>query len=97
MSVSPWIWVAFAALVVGLFLFDLLVFGRKGPVGNALRYANEPARHKCLDLVGDLALLGQDVRGHLVAYRSGHPLNIELVRALSARLGNAVAPVRAAA
>lgn len=62
---------------------DLLVFGRDGPIDNRLRYANEPARHKILDLLGDLSLLGHDVRGHLVAYRSGHPLNVELVRTLA--------------
>ncbi len=65
---------------------DLLVFGPHGPLDNTLRYANEPARHKVLDLVGDLALLGADLRGHVVAYRSGHPLNVELVRALYRRL-----------
>ncbi len=61
---------------------DLLVFGPRGPVDNTLRYANEPARHKVLDLVGDLSLLGADLCGHVVAYRSGHPLNVELVRRL---------------
>ncbi len=61
---------------------DLLVFGPKGPIGNSLRRANEPARHKVLDLVGDLSLFGADLHGHVVAYRSGHPLNVELVRAL---------------
>jgi UDP-3-O-acyl N-acetylglucosamine deacetylase len=61
---------------------DLIVFGSRGPVDNVLRYANEPARHKVLDLVGDLALLGSDLCGHVVAYRSGHPLNVELVRRL---------------
>jgi UDP-3-O-acyl N-acetylglucosamine deacetylase len=66
---------------------DLLVFGRHGPIDNRLRFANEPARHKILDLVGDLSLLGQDLCGHVVAYRSGHPLNIELVRALARELG----------
>ena len=65
---------------------DLLVFGRRGPVDNKLRYANEPARHKVLDLVGDLALLGADLCGHVVAYRSGHPLNVELVRRLHQQL-----------
>jgi UDP-3-O-acyl N-acetylglucosamine deacetylase len=65
---------------------DLLVFGRGGPIDNRLRYGNEPARHKVLDLVGDLALLGHDLRGHIVAYRSGHPLNVELVRVLSREL-----------
>ncbi len=61
---------------------DLLVFGPHGPIDNRLRHANEPARHKVLDLVGDLSLLGADLCGHVVAYRSGHPLNVELVRVL---------------
>jgi UDP-3-O-acyl N-acetylglucosamine deacetylase len=61
---------------------DLVVFGARGPIANMLRFANEPARHKILDIVGDLALLGHDVRGHVVAYRSGHPLNVELGFAL---------------
>jgi len=62
---------------------DLLVFGRHGPIDNSLRYADEPARHKILDLVGDLSLFGYDLRGTVVAYRSGHPLNAELVQVLS--------------
>jgi UDP-3-O-acyl N-acetylglucosamine deacetylase len=62
---------------------DLLVFGSHGPIDNRLRFANEPARHKILDVVGDLSLLGYDLFGHVVAYRSGHPLNIELVRVLN--------------
>lgn len=61
---------------------DLLVFGANGPIDNELRYADEPARHKILDLVGDLALCGFDLAGHVVAYRSGHALNVELARAL---------------
>jgi UDP-3-O-[3-hydroxymyristoyl] N-acetylglucosamine deacetylase len=61
---------------------DLLVFGPHGPIDNRLRYANEPARHKALDIVGDLALLGIDLAGHVVACRSGHPLNAALVQAL---------------
>jgi UDP-3-O-acyl N-acetylglucosamine deacetylase len=65
---------------------DLLVFGPRGPVDNTLHFANEPARHKVLDLVGDLALLGADLCGHVVAYRSGHPLNVELVRRLHQQL-----------
>lgn len=65
---------------------DILVFGPKGPIDNRLRHANEPARHKILDIIGDLALLGLDLRGHVVACRSGHPLNVELVRVMAARL-----------
>ncbi len=63
---------------------DLLVFGRRGPIGNAVRFADEPARHKILDLIGDLALCGFDLAGHVVAYRSGHALNVDLARTLSA-------------
>jgi len=74
---------------------DLLVFGRRGPIDNRLRWANEPARHKVLDIVGDLALFGADLCGHVVAYRSGHPLNVELVRALK-RANGAAAPRRLA-
>jgi UDP-3-O-[3-hydroxymyristoyl] N-acetylglucosamine deacetylase len=65
---------------------DLVVFGPRGPIDNQLRFADEPARHKILDLIGDLALFGQDLRGHVVAYRSGHLLNAELVRTLESRL-----------
>ncbi len=38
--------------------------------------------HKALDLLGDLALTGCDIVGHVIAHRSGHRLNAELVRAL---------------
>jgi UDP-3-O-[3-hydroxymyristoyl] N-acetylglucosamine deacetylase len=62
---------------------EILVFGPKGLIENKLRFSDEPARHKILDLVGDLALCGFDLVGHVVAYRSGHPLNVELARALT--------------
>jgi UDP-3-O-acyl N-acetylglucosamine deacetylase len=75
---------------------DLLVFGPHGPVDNVLRFGNEPARHKVLDILGDLALFGHDLCGHLVAYRSGHPLNIELAKTLREGLVRA-APRRPAA
>lgn len=61
---------------------DLLVFGPDGPIGNTLRFPDECVRHKMLDLVGDLALAGTDLIGHVVAHRSGHQLNAELVRSL---------------
>jgi UDP-3-O-acyl N-acetylglucosamine deacetylase len=76
---------------------DLLVFGSSGPIDNKLRHANEPARHKILDLVGDLALFGYDLCGHVVAYRSGHPLNVMLARTLSWKLGAAPIGYRLAA
>jgi UDP-3-O-acyl N-acetylglucosamine deacetylase len=65
---------------------DLLVFGSRGPIDNKVRFANEPARHKILDIVGDLSLIGCDLRGHIVAHRSGHPHNVELVRLLALQM-----------
>lgn len=61
---------------------DLLIFGATGVIGNELRYADECVRHKILDMLGDLALLGHDIAGHVVAHRSGHQLNAALVRKL---------------
>ncbi len=61
---------------------DLLVFNDSGPVGNSLRFPDECVRHKALDLIGDLALAGCDIEGRVVAYRSGHRLNAELVQAV---------------
>jgi UDP-3-O-acyl-N-acetylglucosamine deacetylase len=54
---------------------DLLVFGPQGPVGNTLRFDDECARHKLLDLIGDLALSGIQIHGRIIACRSGHVLN----------------------
>lgn len=48
--------------------------------GKKLRFKNEPVRHKALDLIGDLALLGMPIQGHVIAARSGHAANIEFVR-----------------
>jgi UDP-3-O-[3-hydroxymyristoyl] N-acetylglucosamine deacetylase len=44
-----------------------------------MRWPDEPVRHKVLDLMGDIALIGAPVVGHLIAYRSGHALNLSLV------------------
>jgi UDP-3-O-[3-hydroxymyristoyl] N-acetylglucosamine deacetylase len=62
---------------------DLLVFGGQGPIDNQLRFPDECVRHKMLDMVGDLALAGCDLVGRFIAYRSGHRLNAELVRAIA--------------
>jgi UDP-3-O-[3-hydroxymyristoyl] N-acetylglucosamine deacetylase len=76
---------------------DLLVFGPRGLVDNTLRYADEPARHKVLDLVGDLALANCTLAGHIVAYRSGHALNVALAQALVAPGADVARPPRLAA
>ena len=62
---------------------DVLVIGEDGPIGdNAMRFADEPVRHKMLDLIGDLYLLGGPFQGRINAYKSGHALNHKLVREL---------------
>jgi UDP-3-O-[3-hydroxymyristoyl] N-acetylglucosamine deacetylase / 3-hydroxyacyl-[acyl-carrier-protein] dehydratase len=48
-----------------------------------LRFADEFVRHKILDIIGDLALFGQRIRGHVIAVKPGHATNAELARALS--------------
>jgi UDP-3-O-[3-hydroxymyristoyl] N-acetylglucosamine deacetylase/3-hydroxyacyl-[acyl-carrier-protein] dehydratase len=45
-----------------------------------LRYYNEPARHKVVDIIGDMALLGMPIKGHIIAARTGHAANVELVK-----------------
>jgi UDP-3-O-acyl N-acetylglucosamine deacetylase len=66
---------------------NTLVLARGGqPVEGSLRFPDEPARHKMLDLLGDLALLGADLQARVVAVKSGHRAHHELVRRLAAEL-----------
>ena len=61
---------------------DLIVFGENGPLENELRWPNECARHKVLDIIGDLFLAGRPFYGDIVARRSGHCLNAEVLAAV---------------
>jgi UDP-3-O-[3-hydroxymyristoyl] N-acetylglucosamine deacetylase len=62
---------------------DMLVIGDDGqPIDNAWRMEGEPARHKLLDLIGDLALLGRPLIAKIVATKSGHRLTHEFCRAV---------------
>ncbi|MFT4167786.1 MAG: bifunctional UDP-3-O-[3-hydroxymyristoyl] N-acetylglucosamine deacetylase/3-hydroxyacyl-ACP dehydratase [Dysgonomonas sp.] len=47
-----------------------------------LQYANEPARHKLLDIIGDMALIGKPIKGRVIATRPGHKINNQLARAI---------------
>ena len=51
-----------------------------------LRYQNEPARHKLLDIVGDLALTGHFIQGHILAARPGHAGNVAFAKLLKQRI-----------
>lgn len=73
-----------AGLGKGATYENTLVIGRDGrPIHNELRFPDECARHKTLDLFGDLALLGARLEARVFAYRAGHALNAALVRELA--------------
>lgn len=60
-----------------------VMLGENGILNNnKLRFKNEPARHKLIDLIGDMALIGAPIKGHILAARPGHGANIEFVKLL---------------
>lgn len=66
--------------LIGENMQDCLVIS---PGSNDLQWVNEPARHKVLDLLGDIFTLGQAVKGHFIGIRTGHRDNIQLCQKLS--------------
>jgi len=71
------------ALMAKLGIKDTVILGENGILNNKeLRFKNEPARHKVVDLIGDLALIGAPIKGHIMAARPGHKSNIEFVKML---------------
>lgn len=75
-----------AGLVKGGSLENALVCSRDGWVNPPLRFTNEPARHKLLDLVGDISLLGEFPQAHFIAYKASHKLHIQLARKLTLQI-----------
>lgn len=59
---------------------NTLVVGKAGIIKNKLRFEDEFVRHKVLDLIGDLYLLGAPLKAHVIAVKSGHPLNVKLLK-----------------
>lgn len=72
---------------------NTLVFEKNVPIGTQLRFENEACRHKMVDILGDLFLCGKFIQGHVIASRSGHALNVELVRKIMMTNQPASAPV----
>ena len=62
---------------------NTLVLDEHGVMNNRLRFEDECARHKVLDLLGDLYLLGAHLQAHVIAIKSGHPLNVKLLKKLN--------------
>lgn len=73
-----------AGLGQGATIENTLVVGESGVVGSEPRWPDEFARHKVLDLLGDLFLAGGDLVGHVHAHRSGHAANLLFVSRLAA-------------
>ncbi len=69
-------------LIRGASAENAIVLGPKGPENGPLRFPDEYVRHKVLDLIGDLALAGHRIEGHVVAERAGHAMHTALVSRL---------------
>lgn len=77
---------------MGANVSNTLVFERNMPIDNTLRFENEACRHKIMDLLGDLFMAGGFLRGHVIATRSGHALNMELVKTIMSQKENRKEP-----
>jgi UDP-3-O-[3-hydroxymyristoyl] N-acetylglucosamine deacetylase len=71
-----------AGLIKGGSLDNALVCNDREWINPPLRFTNEPARHKLLDLIGDLSLLGQFPQAHFIAYKASHQLHVALAQKL---------------
>ncbi len=69
-------------LIRGANADNAIILGPKGPENGPLRFVDEYVRHKVLDLIGDLALAGHRIEGHVVAERAGHAMHTALVSRL---------------
>ncbi|HXD19283.1 MAG TPA: UDP-3-O-acyl-N-acetylglucosamine deacetylase [Vicinamibacterales bacterium] len=70
-------WMRQRNLALGGSLENAIVIGDTGVLNNSLRFDDEFVRHKILDVIGDMALVGHPLIGHLVAHRGGHALHTE--------------------
>lgn len=67
-------------LARGASLDNTVVFNENGVMNDNLRYEDEPVRHKILDLLGDFSLLGNRIQGRILASKTGHKMDIALVK-----------------
>jgi UDP-3-O-[3-hydroxymyristoyl] N-acetylglucosamine deacetylase/3-hydroxyacyl-[acyl-carrier-protein] dehydratase len=72
-----------AGLIKGGSLDCAVVVGDNGPLNeDGMRFDDEPVRHKILDLIGDLTLFNARFKGHIIAMRSGHAVNVGMIRSV---------------
>jgi len=67
---------------------NAIAIGKEGYI-TQLRFKDELVRHKILDLIGDLSLLGAEIKAHIIGVRSGHGLNTKLAKKLALRQDSA--------
>ncbi len=65
---------------------NFVLFGEEGPINDALRFPDEPVRHKIMDMIGDLYLLGRRLQARVVAHMTGHTQNIAVLKKLRERM-----------
>ncbi|NLG12172.1 MAG: UDP-3-O-[3-hydroxymyristoyl] N-acetylglucosamine deacetylase [Elusimicrobia bacterium] len=58
----------------------LVIDKNKGPIDNRFRFEDEPVRHKISDLIGDIALFGSHIAGHIIGIKSGHSINTKFIK-----------------
>ncbi len=80
-------WLHRRGLGLGGSLDNCVIFGPDGPTNTRLRFADEPVRHKALDVIGDLALTGAPLWAHVEVERGGHQVHYSLVEAIRERTG----------
>jgi UDP-3-O-[3-hydroxymyristoyl] N-acetylglucosamine deacetylase len=71
-----------AGLIKGASLKNAVVFDAGRPVNGKLRFVNELSRHKVLDIIGDLSFIEGEINMTVIAYKTGHTENIEMVKKL---------------
>lgn len=69
-------------LALGGSLDNALIYTKDGILNKETRYQNEAIRHKILDLIGDLYLLGKPIKGHIIAHKAGHNLDVRFAKKL---------------
>lgn len=77
-----------SGLIKGGSLENALVCDQEKWLNPPLRFSNEPVRHKLLDFLGDLSLLGDIPTAHYLAYKASHNLHIQLAKAISEQVKN---------
>ncbi|MCE5299587.1 MAG: UDP-3-O-acyl-N-acetylglucosamine deacetylase, partial [Spirochaetia bacterium] len=75
-------WLKLLGLIKGASLENSILMDNGKPVAGSLRYPDELTRHKMLDIIGDFGLLNGRLKAHIIAVKTGHKQNVEMVKKL---------------